>query len=253
MSSSLPYTYGISHGPYTALKFRLNDIPFYRITDTKKPTGVSENCVADHLLVRGENTFTFEIHESDERYFAKFSLQINHDRSNNIFDLVWPLIYNYIPAVTSQPFSYTLSFHIPDHTFRSAYLDATPQVFGVEGDRGLHEAVLNFYDTLVRADYRGYLREMRLKSSELRRAYPDSPLFTDEYLDRVFSKRFSQGLEVEPVRIEDLHFESCAGGRVAFVTRKNGERPILALTPDGQGMHHDLWLTHFEGAWQIFR
>jgi hypothetical protein len=253
MSSDLPYTYCISHGPFTALQFRLNDIPFYRITDTKKETGVTETSVADHLLVRGENTFTFEVRQAEEKYYATFELQVNHDRSNNLFELVWPLIYQYIPAVTSQPFSYTLSFHIPDFTFRSAFLDAPPQVFGPEGNRELHEAVLRFYDTLLRADHRAFLWEMRLKRSELQRAYPDSPILTDEYLERIFAKRFGSGLEVEPVRLEDLHFESCAGGRVAFVTRKDGGRPILALTPDGQGMHHDLWLTYHEGAWQIFR
>jgi hypothetical protein len=50
-----------------------------------------------------------------------------------------------------------------------------------------------------------------------------------------------------------LHFESRAGVRVAYVTCKDGDRPILAMTPDGMGMDHDLWLTHYEGDWRIFR
>jgi hypothetical protein len=235
MSYEPPYTYCISHGPFTALRFLLNDIPFYRIVDTRKETGVTETCVADHLLVPGENTFGFEIHESDEKYYATFDLQKNHDRQNNLFELVWPLIYKYIPAVTSQPFSYTLSFRMPDDfTFRSAFLSATPQSFGPEGNRALHEAVLRYYDALLRV-------------------VVGSPLYTDEHLEKVFRKRFSKGLEVRPIRLEDLHFESRAGGRVAYVTCKDGDRPILCVTPDGMGMDHDLWLTHYEGDWQIFR
>jgi hypothetical protein len=253
MSNASTYTYCISHGPFSSILFRLNDIPFYRICDTTKETGVTETNVADHLLVRGENTFTFEIHESDEKYFATFELQLDHDRKNNLFEFAWPHIYQFIPAVTSLPFKYTLSFNIPDLPFRSAFLDAEPQSFGPEGNRELHEAVMRFYYALIRSDAKGFLHEMRLKVDELQRAYPGSPMFDYNKLEGTFIKRFEQGLEVETIRLDELVFESCAGGRVAYVTRKDGGRPISAHAPDGAGMIHDLWLTHYQGRWQIFR
>jgi len=162
-------------------------------------------------------------------------------------------VYRRIPAVMSHPLTYTLSFMMPDFTFRSVFLDATPRTFGPAGDQELHEAVRRFHDTLVRADWRGFLDEMRLKRLDLQRAYPGSPILTDEHFERTFAQRFARGLVVDPIDMNDLRFESCAGGRVAYVTRRDGERPIQALTPEGHGLYHDLWLTYHEGAWRVFR
>ncbi len=245
-----PYhTYSIAHGPRTQLRVLLNDIPFYRVMPDR--TGVTEASVADHLLVPGANTATLELIQAEEHYHVYFAVLLDRDRDHPLFELVWPVVYERLPVVFDMPISVTLPLLMPGVTFRSAYLDAPPAHFGPDGTPELREAVRRFHDTLVRADAESYLAETALKREELQRAYPGSPFLGDQYLRERFADRFSQGLRVDP--LEKLVFEPCADGRVAFVTRSDGGKPIVALSPDGGGMDHDLWFTWHRGAWRLFR
>ena len=246
-----PYTYCVNHGPQNALRLLLNDIPFYRVLPERN--NITRNTVADHLLVPGENTFAWEILQADPRNTASFDIQLEYDRENHLFEWGWPKCYDDVPFVMEYPQRYETTFQMPDFKFRSAFLDAPPEPFPDSGNPSQHLAIRKFLETLHKADADAFMDELSLKTQELQRAYPRSPFFDEQHLRSTFRERFSNGLQVRDVEMNELQFESRADGRVAYITRRDGGFPIEVFTPDGQGMQHDLWLTQDNGMWRIFR
>jgi hypothetical protein len=59
-------------------------------------------------------------------------------------------------------------------------------------------------------------------------------------------------MKSEPYQPEAMRFDSHAGGRVAYVTRRDGRRAIDATAEDGRRVSTDLWLTRVAGQWRIF-
>jgi len=247
-----PYTYTLSHGPDTVVRLLLNDIPFYRVPH-QRDRGITETCPVDHWLVPGLNTFDIELAFAEERYFITFSIEESYDREHPIFRYEWPRVYRTLPIVRQFPFVHGSSFTVPDLTFRSVHLDAPCSAFPLSGNEAQQRAVMRLYDTLLRADADAFMDAMALKTAELNRAYDGHPLVNPDKVRGQFRERFSRGLTVKPVSVDELVFESRADGRVAYVTRKDGGQPIDVETPTGEWMAHDLWLTFHNGDWRVFR
>lgn len=245
------YFYRIAHGPWTRLRVHMNDVPFYRRDPQEYAITFTDG--ANHLLVPGENALTLEILEAPPHVTVIVEITIDNNHESPVLRIDWPMMEEAVPEARALPFTITARFTARGTSYRPAYLDAPPSHFWPEGTPEQHEVVRDFHAVMARGDTSGFVEAVGLKSEEYLRAYGGDPTCGKEAAREEAAEAFAKGVEVRPLRMDDLVFEQRADGRVAYVTRRDGGKAVEAVAGDGQRFATDLWLTRHNGAWRIFR
>jgi hypothetical protein len=256
----LPHWFKLHHGTGVAVRFFMNDVLFYRHPGFDQFTISGP---ANYLFVPGENTLRIEILPGvipatapDFRGPVELSIMLDNPADTPVALGRWswenlneepPL-----PAFVNERFR-------PGGDIREpAFVRARPAVFGPEGLPEQHEAVRRIHEAFRSRDAGAFLDLNALKLAERQSADPGN-----EYLDTTrqrakIAQVFQREWDVAPLDMNDLVFESQAGGRVAYVTRKGYGKALMAAcrTNDEASTltwDSDLWLTQVDGAWKVFR
>jgi hypothetical protein len=250
--AATPYYYQITYGPRTRLRLLMNGVPFYR--DVPKSVGVTHGGAANHLMVPGENVLTLDVLEADTFFSIVAEITVDFDHKSPVVRVDWPEIWKDLPAASQVvPFRHDARFRVTGVESEPAYLRAPKTEFGTEGTPELREAVWRYHDVTARGDTEAFLHEIELQLSEMNRAYDNHPAFAAGSVRSDMAERFDAGITARPLDFDELHFESFADGRVAYVTRVDGGPALQAASGNGQEMAADLWLTQENGQWRVFR
>jgi hypothetical protein len=93
-----------------------------------------------------------------------------------------------------------------------------------------------------------------VKTAEHRKFYGLVPEMTEEYARGHCTQMLRQPWEVDPYDPKELVFERHQQGRVAYVTRKNGDYALQARhkTNPNMAWKANPYLTRTEGRWRVF-
>lgn len=254
------YLFQVGHGTGVAARVLLNDLPMY--------TGAGQQNItvsgpANHLLLPGENTLTLELFPAPRPLDAPtiegpvaFTLRLDDAEGTIVHRVKWPDCWEALAEEHQVlPFAHASRFVADELLARPVYWDVAPVDFPLEGTPDLHLAVMEYSHALARRDVDAFLEANALKLAERQRANPGH-----SELDRGVQRQKLQGYlgrdwQLRPARMEELVFERRAGGRVAYVTRKDGGHAVEAFAADdpSETFAVDLFLTRHEGRWRVFR
>jgi hypothetical protein len=160
-----------------------------------------------------------------------------------------------VPIEERTPLVWETTFSPLGDMFSPTHLAATPQTFGPEGTPAMRDLVRRAHEALERHDADGYAHLFELKLEETARAYPgwdgsDRSQNLNE-LVALMAREF----DLRPLDLAEVRFESCRGGRVAYVCRPDGQFLLEAVFRDEAmaRLRTDLYLAHLGGEWRIFR
>ena len=246
------YTYEVYHAPKMRVRVVLNDIPLYRCDEIRETNVVRVNACA-HLLVPGVNTVIYEVLEASDVGNGSFEInwQYDHDAPVYRYYLGPKDGENY--RCPPRPFVNVGASELPDHPYSPSYPSARPQDFDVRGTPALHAAVAAFHAAMSRGDTDAVVSMMGPKFSDLERAYGGNPEMSADAGRREFAGQFSRGVTTTPLEPDRLVFQSCVDGRVAYVTRDDGQPPFEITSASGDRWRQDLVLTPADGTWKILR
>ena len=245
------YFYRIYHGPDTLMKVRFNDIVVYHKRDKDADLGRTTTNSANDLLFTGENSLTIEIVDGAEHHPVFVDLNVDYERTVKRVD--WPGLWEALPeGQRVLPMVHTAHFDITEDFERPAFLNAPKSDFGPEGNPELREAVRKFHDAVDRCDLDSYCESLDLKSEELLRSYNNHSDFTIDGARQEAAGFFQQNPRTRPLDFDELVFESCRGGQVAYVRRVDGGKAIESVGAETE-LSTDLWLTRHRAEWKIFR
>lgn len=249
-----PYYFMISQGPHSMVRAWLNDVPFYRFYG---PEPVNRGGPAIHLLRPGENTFAIEIERAPTWSQVFFELCIDWDHNNPAFYFEWPREASHLPSDRRVPFRFEARFTPPGDLFSPAFLEASAEDVPCEGTPELRAALQRFHDAIMARDLDGFCSGLALKAKEHERAYPDWKDSTAEAMRADMAGFFHEDLRMKPLDVNDVHFESRAGGRLVHATHLGGG-PLIDIismdkTPEGESarVSMDLTFTRLHGEWKI--
>ncbi|MCK6588118.1 MAG: hypothetical protein L6Q76_11080 [Polyangiaceae bacterium] len=245
------YGFVLGHGAQTRLMASLNGVPLYRAE--LEPDGCTRSGVANHLLSPGENSFELVVDTLEPWGGVLFSLARDHNHAAPAFALRLPdLSRPDGPSIQSLPYVHHARFELTEITARPAFFAAPPADFGPDGTPELREAVQRFHGAILRGDVDAMVEEARLKIAEHRRIYPNEDELSEASSRAELAAFFASPAKVRPIAWDNVVFRRCSGGRVAFVTRRDGRPLIEAVNARGHTMRRDLWLTTYEGRWSVF-
>jgi hypothetical protein len=247
-----PYYFQVSHGPPTRLRLLMNGVPFYRCVPETE--GTTHGAAANHLLMPSGNVLTLEAMEVDTFFAIVVELTIQFDHTAPVLRMDWPKMWKGLPDEAKiVPFRHDMPFEVHGVSFTPAYVNAPKADFDHRGTPELREAVRQYHETIAKGDIDGFMAQNTLKIEECDRAYEGHPAFAPGFLRQPMAERFQAGVEARPLDFDELQFESFAGGRVAYVTRRDGGHALAAASENGDMMTTDLWLTQQGGLWRVFR
>jgi hypothetical protein len=263
MATTTPYFFIMHQGTGVVARALLNDLPFYRGLGQRNHTVSGP---ANHLLLPGENVLTIEVYPGTRPAIApaiegpvELEIKVDDDTAATVHKVAWPDAWAALPVADRVlPFLHTSRFVVDDRLPLPPYWDAPPARFGLEGLPGQHAAVREVHRSFVDGDVEGFFDANRLKLEERQRAYPDTGDFAAGTQREKLAGYFGRAWDVRPLGerdLDELVFESRAGGRVAYVTRADGGRAIEAIAADdpSETFAADLFLTQRDGRWRVFR
>jgi len=249
-----PFYFMISQGPRAMVRAYLNDVPFYRFYG---PDPVTRTGPAIHLLVPGENTFTIEIDRADVLNQVFFELSINWDHDSPVLYFEWPKQAEHLPRDARTPFRFEARFTPEGNLFQPVWLSAPLVDVPCEGTPELKDALRRLHAAIENRDVDAYCSEFSLKAREQERAYPDWPGSSAADMREGMREFFQMDLSLQPLELDDVHFELRGGGRLAHARRTGGGFVIDCLTldrtaDDEQGrLSLDPTFVRYEGRWQL--
>lgn len=254
------YLFQVGHGTGVAARTSLNDLPMY--------TGAGQQNItvsgpANHLLLPGENTLTIEIYPAPRPADAPtvegpvvFTLRLDEEEGTIVHRVRWPDCAELLPVAQQVlPFVHVSRFVVDERLVHPVYWDAPKAEFPLEGTPDQHLAVHEYLQAFRKSDVDAFMDANALKLSERQRANPDHSEFERGAQRKKLAGYFEREWLVRPTNVEDLAFESRAGGRVAYVTRRAGGRAVEAIAADdpSETFAVDLFLTRHQGRWRVFR
>lgn len=254
------YLFQVGHGTGVAARVLLNDLPMY--------TGAGQQNItvsgpANHLLLPGENTLAVEIFPAPRPLDAPtiegpvaFTLRLDDKEGTIVHRVKWPDCWEMLTDDQRVlPFAHASRFLADERLLRPIYWDVAPVDFPIEGTPDQHLSVLEYSTALAKGDIDAFLDANALKLAERQRANPGHSELERGTQRKKLAGYLAHDWQVRPVRMEELAFESRAGGRVAYVTRKDGGRAVEAIAADDptETFAVDLFLTRHEGRWRVFR
>lgn len=249
-----PYHFTQYQGPETSVRMWLNDVPIVRRL-TPHAEAPTTTVHAVHMLQPGVNTLRVEIDFSPPWSSVVWSLR-NDERHEVVLRFEWPKAAEHLPESERTPFRWEDSFEPEGDLFTPIHLSVPPQAFDCHGNAALHDAVRRLHAAVQQGDVDEWAECLSLKFAERRRAYPGNP-DVDPGVDRApIIDFFSRPLQVRPLDLHRLHFESCCDGRVAHVTHVEGGHVIEAIAPDDterRRLRLDPILTLVDGQWKVLR
>ena len=261
--ATTPYFFTMHHGTGVAVRALLNDLPFYRGLGQKSFTVSGP---ANHLLLPGENVLTVEVYPAPRPATAPtlegpvgFELKVDDETAATVHKVSWPSAWAALPvAERVLPFIHDTRFLVDTSLALPPYWDSPPARFGLEGLPGQHQAVREVHRSFVDSDVDAFFEAHRLKLEERQRAYPATAEFDAGIQRKKLAGYFGRPWDVRPLsegNLDELVFESRAGGRVAYVTRADGGRAVEAIAADNprETFAADLFLTQRDGRWRVFR
>ncbi len=261
--TTTPYLLRMYQGTGVAVRALLDDLPFHRGDGQRN---VTVSAPANHLLLPGENVLTLEIYKAPRPVEAlalegpvTFTLMVQEGDTPIVHQVDWPSIYAEVPfEERTLPFVHSSRFLVDDRLPHPIYRDSPPLRFDLQGLPEQRDAVRDFYRTFQERDVDAFLELNRYKIGERQRFYPDNPAYSVAAQRAQLVQDFGHEWHVRPldqVNLEELMFESRAGGRVAYVTRADGGCAIEAVAADDSrgAFANDLFLTLRDGRWRVFR
>jgi len=253
------YLFQMHHGTGVAVRTLLNDLPMYAGPGQQN---ITVSGWANHLLLPGENHLRVEIYPAPRPADAttiegpvQFTLRLDEEEGTIVHRVTWPDCWEGLP-VDQQilPFVLSSRFVVDERLGRPAYWDAPPTQFPLEGTPEQHLAVQEIYRAFRQRDVEAFFDANALKLAERQRAYGGSD-FDSSAQKKKLAGYFGRAWALRSSDLGDLTFESRAGGRVAFVTRKDGGRAVEAVAVDdpSETFAADLFLTRHDGRWRVFR
>lgn len=272
------YLFALSIRENVLARVNLNGLPLLVGEAGESPGPASLTGGLNHALLDGENVLEFEVlrlapdppnvkldpaHSVRLLIWTKGALgpgeapsPILPTGSRLLFERSFPELWQDVPAERrTLPYYHRETFHLDVPLPPPVYLSAPPTRFGCEGTPELHEAVRRVHASLAGGDGEAFLDLMDLRFRDIERAYPGAPDCTVEGRRELFRREiFRYPIDARPLAPEGLHFESRAGGRVAYVTRIGGGAAIQAETRDVvRKIRIDPLLCFHQGAWRVFR
>ncbi len=253
------YAFRLRQGPKTIARASLNDLPFFRA-----PSSAFQDTAraCDHLLVPGENVLALELWDGppspdspEHRGPVHLTVEVV-ETEEKLAQIAWPALALAAGQKNEElalPWAHAVRFTIPEEHPRAFYEGRPAERIPAEGTPDLRGAVRRIHDALSARNARAFVGEFQLKLEEQRRFYGDSPELDKEGLVGAYERRFADALAVEPIGDEDLTFEARAGGRVAYVTRRDG-RPVLSargVADPGQSFELDPLLVREGPKWSL--
>jgi hypothetical protein len=251
----------VGHGTGVGARVLINDLPIFRGFGQENMTVTQ---AANHLLLPGDNTMTMELFPAPRPAHAPsiegpvvFTLRLDVEEGTILHRVRWPDdMWEMLPDDERVlPFAHTSRFVVDERLGRPVYWDKPPVDFPLEGNPALHAAVTEFISALQKSDVDAFMDVNSLKLAERQRANHDRPELATGDQKKKLVAYFSKKWLMRPTSMDDLVFENRAGGRVAYVTRKDGGRAVEAVAADDptETFAVDLFLTRHEGRWRVFR
>jgi hypothetical protein len=219
----------MSQSPRSMVRAWLNDAPFYR---SYAAEGVNRTGPAEHLMVPGENTFAIEIDRAPLNGEVSFELAVDYNHQAPVLYFEWPREASHLPRDQRLPFRWETRFVPPPIDFVPSFLAAPPSPVPCEGTLELLDALRRMHAAVEARDVEGFCREMTFKAAEMERAYPGWPGGSAHEMRKGVAGFFQMDLAVRPLELDDVHFESRAGGRLAHARRTSGGFVIEAISKD---------------------
>lgn len=247
MSEHKVYEFFVYQSPYSFMRAYLNGVPVHRGPPTE---GITRNrtLTANHWLVPGANTLTFEIATGTRASKATFLVQESGNDDNVLARFEFPADPD-VPPV--YPIVHTEAFEAPGITAAAPWADAERVPEWKEVPADLRLAVQSFHHAFAVTDVSAAMTQLELKAKHLQAAYPLDPRLGPDGMRARFAAMMP-GLKAEPFVPEELLFERHCDGRVVYVTCVDGRRAVRASASEEQAFETDLWLTKKNGVWRIF-
>jgi hypothetical protein len=256
----IPYWFRLHHGTGVSVRMLMNDVLFYRHPGTDNFT-ISGS--ANHLLVPGENTLTIEVLPGTPppaapalRGPAELKIMVHNAEDTLVATARWewwnPNEEPPLPAIA------TGRFRPAGDVAEPAFVRAPRATFGPEGTASQRESVRRVHEAFRARDVPAFLDANALKLAERSRSDADDGHNGVPRMRAKLAEMLQREWDVRPLDMDELSFESQAGGRVAYVTRKDGGKALQAtcLTNNPGSTitwETDLWLTQVDSEWQVFR
>jgi hypothetical protein len=255
--------YQIKHPPGIVANVTVNDVPFYRrvVDHNAAPAGPF-----NHMLVPGKNLIEVSLAEvpgaTPAHVERGFAFQVRREDDDVVlFDATWPAFAAEYPEEQRKlPIVHARHFEPPFEARAPIWGDAATDYFPPEGTPELHAPVKELHAAYARADVDAFMGSTALKMDLHRRYYGAMPE-TDAAAARAhIAGQLAEPWDVRPLELAELVFERRCGGRVAYVTRRDGGHALLAThkADPGQAWTANLYLTRpakpgggHEG-WRIF-
>lgn len=250
------YMYSVRRAQGSRMRIAVNDVP---IADGHAAKYVCTQEVINELVVPGENVVSFEIARAPwERGALWFAVAKDGDWGSPLLELTWGAEGTTTAEEAILPRAFSHRFVADDTSFEPVFRRARPASFGCDGVPEQRELVRRMQRAVEWKQTDEMLELLALQHDELWRANHrisgDHPSTQRPVIESFFAKK----TRTRPLDPAELHFESRAGGRVAYVTRADGSAPVEAIAeePDELGftlrMAPDVRMTMVDGAWRLF-
>jgi len=255
MGLPTPYYYLIKHPPGFVANISVNDVTFYRrYSDYHQ----APNGPFNHWMVEGVNVVHLVLVQETPKpgMDFKFSMEIlRFEDDAPIFQMNFPqLLALHPPEEQALPVTHQTIFRFDEISPRPIWMDAPEADFPPEGNAEQRAVVAALHDAKSRGDLDDFIKLTEIKRTALERFYGPNPEETEAALRATYAPILSEPWEVDPLDFNQLMFERRAGGRVAYVTRKDGGPALFAKhkTDPERTWEPTLYLTQVNGKWRIF-
>lgn len=249
------FSYSIRRAQGSRIQVCVNDIPIvrgyargYECTQT----------TLNEFLVPGENEITFEIGTCPwEREALWFVVAVDDQWDQPLLSFVWGAEGQTTAAESVLPRAFSRSFIADGFTFEPAFRRSSPAKFGCEGTPEQRELVRRVQEAVEWGQTDALMELLALGHEEIYVSHNRTAGNKPDTQRPEFATFFAMKRRTRPLDMADLHFDSRAGGRVAFVTRADGDPAIESITaePDPGGgvlqIAMDLRMTMVDGQWRL--
>ena len=252
----------------------LNDLPLSKGIYIGPETASS---VINHFLVPGENEVAVELLKVRPPDNANMDVaRVKQDQFELLFykirnlgapesepilrnDICHVRYPNFMEGAPQEhqriPFYFQGKFK-PEVEVASPVFESAPEdSFGCDGTPELQQAVTRVFDLLENRDWDGFLDELELKFTHAQGVYPGEVKHTYAYKRKLFHEEMFPYVPVpERLSMADLHFQPLRGGRVAYVTKKDGGYAMNARCEKDPKtfIRTDFLFVKHQDRWRVF-